>query len=703
MKKILSLLTAITLTTSGASNVISCGITENTNQKTVDAIKAKMAVTTFSIQGASLVADASQDKSIIDKALQKANPSKNLTDNDLSHVTYSGMLIQKTHANITAAITIGTGSKKATATQSLKITWNQTNQQKVNEISAKMAVTTFSIQGESTKADASKPANNPIIDEALKQANPTKNLTDNDLSYVTYSGTLTPGTPATIKATITVGTGAKTATAEVNLSITWNLTDQQKADAIKAKIKVDKLSLDFTDSQTLNTNDNTTSTNIINALKKANNLKTVDINAIKVVAGQTITSQYALNKFSDINIEIIVRGVTLNKTLKIHYVSYNDETTAINNKITNLNIDLKAIGNTGAANADYKVSGSNSDLRKAIQNANPTLTEFEKNTFTFETKTISNGGTESITADIYLNTKKVATKNFNVTFTNQSVKELLESKLNIVYPNKSTAIQLDKTIFEGITKDGTVKDQGRGITTSAQDALRSFFMLKLSHSKTPQITDLTSLTIDEWNTVTFNWTGTLANGTNIDFKIGSDTISGYKVDATANAPFTGTRQIVELNKGLTLMPLNERDTIVLDSSKKYMPESMDEYISRTNDLNPMSGKGTNPNTLWSTIFFWAVKEVFTGVNNSKGVKYFNDQNLENFLNNDAKYNRHPSGGWNDPLYFYITPMTFDGNLVVKRGQTTTTPIEVGIRQMNAGYTTNYYIRTVMNLKINWKA
>ncbi len=146
MKKLLSLLTAVTLTTSGTSGVISCGSevkTPKTDQQKADAIKAKIQNTSISIQGASIVADTNQSptKTAIDAALKKANNT--LTDDDLTKILYSGTLKPNTATDITATITVGSAGAKATKT--LSITWNLTDQQKADAIKAKIQNTEINL------------------------------------------------------------------------------------------------------------------------------------------------------------------------------------------------------------------------------------------------------------------------------------------------------------------------------------------------------------------------------------------------------------------------------------------------------------------------------------------------------------------------------------------------------------------------------
>ena len=159
MKKILSLLTAITLTASGSSSVISCGSKIKTNaasKKAVDAIKAKIVKKTLSIQGGNIDADASKaiNKSIIDAALTAENTV--LSPDDLKYISYSGTLTPKSTKTIKATISIGSGVEKASTTIDLEITWSETNQEAANSFATSLNNKSidFMQKGTDTKASA---------------------------------------------------------------------------------------------------------------------------------------------------------------------------------------------------------------------------------------------------------------------------------------------------------------------------------------------------------------------------------------------------------------------------------------------------------------------------------------------------------------------------------------------------------------------
>ena len=235
MKKILSLLTAITLTASGTSSVVSCG-TKN-DQKTKDQKQANTFAT--SLNGKSIaflqqdVKTKAKDYTSTILSALKTKTAGNYTIAFATTEDGEKNLSKSTDASVGIKIVVNGTSSTTIATIKIKFTDNS-NIVKANAIKAKITQKSFTIQGDTITSNASTQANKVIINAALRGAN--SGLTPEEANKITYSGTLTAGTPATIKAAITVGAGSAAATAEVDLSITWTLTDQQKADKIKEAI-----------------------------------------------------------------------------------------------------------------------------------------------------------------------------------------------------------------------------------------------------------------------------------------------------------------------------------------------------------------------------------------------------------------------------------------------------------------------------------
>ena len=467
MKKILSLLTAIILTASGTSGVISCGskVTSDNkkqeNQKKADAIKAKMANTTFSIQGGSTNTDASQTifNSIIDAALKTANPNKNLTDSDLNQVTYSGVLKPSQPATITATITVGTGTDKVITTKTLTITWNTTDQQHANIIKAKIQTTTFSIQGASIQADASASPTKTAIDAALKQANITQHLTDDDLTKILYSGTLIQGGQATITATITIGNTGATATKD--LSITWNVTNQQKADAIKAKIQTTTFSIQ---GASINADASQDKSIIDTALKNANpSISTTDLATISYSG--TLTQGTAAPITATITVGTGAQAATTTKDLSITWNRTNQQKAdAIKAKIQTTTFSIQG----ASINAD--ASQDKSIIDTALKNANPSLSTTDLATISYS-GTLTQGTAAPITATITVGTgaqAATATKDLSITWnlTNQQKADAIKAKIQTTtFSIQGASINADASQDKSII-DTALKNANPSLSTT---------------------------------------------------------------------------------------------------------------------------------------------------------------------------------------------------------------------------------------------
>ena len=116
------------------------------------------------------------------------------------------------------------------ASKALTVALHQTDQQKVDAIIAKIKVIDLTVP-QGTNADAAN--DKTVIDPLLLTANTSYGLTNDDLTHIKYSGTLVPGSAATVTATVTVGTANGTK----DLNIWLTRTDEQKVAALKQALQ----------------------------------------------------------------------------------------------------------------------------------------------------------------------------------------------------------------------------------------------------------------------------------------------------------------------------------------------------------------------------------------------------------------------------------------------------------------------------------
>ena len=233
MKKLLSLIGAISIVGSGASAVISCGdssTSENDDQAKANAIRDKITKVDLTVENLAPGTENSNTIKAIKTALQSENPA--LTITDLAKITFNTVDLKDGEAvTVKATITVN----KAKATKDLNVTLAQTDQQQADAIKDKITNVDLTVP-DTTKPDLAEAT--PEIKTALQSGNPT--LTKNDLTKITFTGdNLQAGASAAVKATIEVGT----ATADKGLNVTLAQNNQQKADAIKQKITNDKLNI----------------------------------------------------------------------------------------------------------------------------------------------------------------------------------------------------------------------------------------------------------------------------------------------------------------------------------------------------------------------------------------------------------------------------------------------------------------------------
>ena len=224
MKKILSLLTAITLTASGTSGVISCGSSIKNNaasKKAVDAIKAKIVNKTLLIIGGNIKADASKttNKPIIDAALKIKNSV--LSPDDLKYITYSGTLTPRSTKTIKATITIGSGAQKASTTIDLSITWHETNQEAANSFATSLKNKNLSISFIQKNTDTKASAYKADIINQLKTQVPG----DYDIAFATSADgekNLLKLRDTSVNIKVTVNAESSTVIASINIKFSAN-------------------------------------------------------------------------------------------------------------------------------------------------------------------------------------------------------------------------------------------------------------------------------------------------------------------------------------------------------------------------------------------------------------------------------------------------------------------------------------------------
>ena len=218
MKKLLSLLGAISITGAGISSVVACdnSVPDLTGQHKVDQIRAAIKDTDLSMPYGT---DPSIDKQIVQDAITAELILKNpgvdsLIDQYKATLSYTGgNLFTIGSTFLTCTIRVG----KASTSIDLSVTLNNQNQQIAEDIKVKIIKTKLTVPAD-TKTDVEEART--AINTALKSANNT--LTDNDLTYITYrGGPLQPAKNVGVVAVITVGKESDNpGIATINLSVT---------------------------------------------------------------------------------------------------------------------------------------------------------------------------------------------------------------------------------------------------------------------------------------------------------------------------------------------------------------------------------------------------------------------------------------------------------------------------------------------------
>ena len=318
MKKLLSLLSVISITASGSIQVIACKQQDTTDKTKVNNIVSKIETKSITNLKYNTQTDASKRKTDLDAALKNLNPT--LSGDDLASISYIGKLEATKQKTIIAVIKINNEEGDI----NLKVTMNQNPDViVVNAIKAKITTTSFTLPY-NTQTDASKRKTD--LDTALKTENST--LTDDDLAKISYIGTLIVNTTVLIIAVIKVDS----ITDNVNLTVTMNQNpDVIAVNAIIAKITNKNITIP------LKTNINTSNTNTINTLKsylqKANTtLSNSDLTKIsfanitldntKMVAKNLLTTITSGSASKDITLSITINNWVTNKTLPTSVISY---------------------------------------------------------------------------------------------------------------------------------------------------------------------------------------------------------------------------------------------------------------------------------------------------------------------------------------------------------------------------------------------
>ena len=285
MKKLLSLLTAVTLVGTSASSVVACQSQKN-DQTEVNRLKNEI-INTVLVLPAGTNKDTSNTKTIdaIRAQINTMNPKTKFSAPELKEITFSKVTLpttQPTKPNVDATITVG----KAKATVNLTVSIALTDQEQVDAIANKI-INKVLVLPAGTNKDTSKIDTIKAIRDQINSNNPKAKFKDSELKEITFSKVTLPTTQPTkpnVDATITVGQ----ATATVKLTVSIALTDQEKVDAIANKITNKNITI------RINSNTSTKDPNTIKALRsglqKENSTLTSDDLAQITFADITLTA-----------------------------------------------------------------------------------------------------------------------------------------------------------------------------------------------------------------------------------------------------------------------------------------------------------------------------------------------------------------------------------------------------------------------------
>ena len=430
MKKLLSLIGAISVVGSGASAVVACGddssgaaasaltpAKKGSKESSLtpaqaaqsslapaaktgaDAIKNKITETHLGVP-ADTNPDTTNSATInaIRTALRGVNPK--LTASDVADITFKAATLQpKKAVPVEAIITYGTGDAQSTASIGLQVTLGATDQQRANEIKAKIINSNLVGLPAGTNPDTTNPATITAIKTLLQKENPT--LTNDDLAKIVFSqATLKDGTAVAVEATITVNS----ATASKGLTIVLDASYQQQADAIVAKITDPNVSIGhFNNSSTANQG---TISTIRNDLQKANPML-LDSDLPKITfATTTLQRTLSVPVTTIVTYHGAVAQTSINVTLT---GTDQQQADAVKKKIV--------VPTLLGLPVDVNTDTSNPDTIKAIktdlQTENPTLTSADLATMTFAKTTLITDQYVTVATTITIGTAK-DTINLNI-------------------------------------------------------------------------------------------------------------------------------------------------------------------------------------------------------------------------------------------------------------------------------------------------
>ena len=214
MKKLLSLLTAVTLVGTGASSVVACQ-SQKDDQTEVNRLKNEI-INTVLVLPAGTNKDTSNTKTIdaIRAKIKSNNPKAKFKDSELKEITFSKVTLpttQPTKPNVDATITVG----KATATVKLTVSVPLTDQEQVDAI-AKLITNKNITVPINSNTSTKDPNTITALKTSLKKENPT--LTADDLTIITFADITLTNTPQDLVATITKNAATATVTLKANLN-----------------------------------------------------------------------------------------------------------------------------------------------------------------------------------------------------------------------------------------------------------------------------------------------------------------------------------------------------------------------------------------------------------------------------------------------------------------------------------------------------
>ena len=375
-----------------------------TDQQYANYLASKITRKSLTIASGSLkLTDRTQD---ISNALLGKNEALTPYGIALIKYTSAGDLVVGSPVQVKATITINEGSAEV----NLNVTVAQSDQDKADAIASKIFNKELNIGvGSSILSDRAVDINN-----ALKAQNLT--LTNDDVLKIKYTsdGALTPGTPKTVTAIITVGNG----TTKVDLKVTLEQSEQQKVDAIVAKITQKSLTIT---SGSLKLTDR--AQDISNALRAENvGLTADDITKVTYTSSSDLKAGSAVPVVATVTIGAGQTQINLNVTVAL---SDQQKAEAIKDKITDKDLTIPE-------GTDPDSSVSKSIIDTALKNDNPELSDEDLAKITYS-GLLKAGTTQPITATITEGTG-VTTVTLNVTLpqTNQQKAQAIANKI-IVY------------------------------------------------------------------------------------------------------------------------------------------------------------------------------------------------------------------------------------------------------------------------------